>query len=71
MGSPFTALLNQTLMNNVVQRFLDRCYKRNYISFPIRVHELLQKQDTKIFNTVTTSDDHPLAVIITKKRGNL
>ena len=53
---------------NVVQRFLDRCYKRNYISFPIRVHELLQKQDTKIFNTVTTSDDHPLAVIITKKK---
>ena len=52
----------------VVQRFLDGCYKRNYISFPIRVHELLQKQDTKIFNTVTTSNDHPLAVIIPKKK---
>ena len=33
----------------IVQRFLDRCHKRNYISFLIRVHELLQKQDTKIF----------------------
>ena len=27
----------------VVQHFLDRCHKRNYISFPIRVHKLLQK----------------------------
>jgi hypothetical protein len=52
----------------VVQRFLDRCYKRSYMSFPIRVLELLQKQDTKIFNTVTTSDDHPLTVIIPKKK---
>ena len=43
----------------VVQRFLDRCHKRNYISFPIRVHELLQKQDTKIFNTVP-----PLMIIL-------
>ena len=52
----------------VVQRFLDGCHKRNYISFPIRVHKLLQKQNTKIFNTLTTSDDHPLAVIIPKKK---
>ena len=55
----------------VIQHFLDRCYKRSYISYPITVLELLQKQDTKIFNTVTTSDDHPLAVIIPKKKKYL
>ena len=67
-GLSITALLNQTL--RLYSVFLDRCYKRNYISFPIRIHELLQKQDTQIFNTVTTFDDHPLAVIIPMKRGN-
>ena len=49
-------------------KVLDIYRSSNYISFPIRVHELLQKQDTKIFSTVTTSDDHPLAVIIPKRK---
>jgi hypothetical protein len=28
-------------------------------SFPIRVYDLLQKQDTKMFNNDSASDDHP------------
>ena len=31
----------------VIQKFLDRCYKRHYISKKIDVRELLQKTDIK------------------------
>ena len=52
----------------IVQRFLDRCYKRSYVSLPVRVHDLLQKQDIKIFKKVSASGDHPLTQIIPKKK---
>ena len=34
----------------VIQKFLDRCYERHYISEKIDVRELLQKTDIKLYN---------------------
>ena len=32
-----------------IQNFLDRCYKSRFISYPILINDLLNKQDCKIF----------------------
>ena len=34
---------------NTIQRFLDRCYRRNYITEPVNVYDLLEKQDKSSF----------------------
>ena len=68
MGSPFTALLNQTLrLHSVfwidVTNVIISHFRSEYMSY--------YKSRTQKSLTVMTSDDHPLAVIIPKKkRGN-
>ena len=53
---------------SIVQRFLDRCHKRRYISKHYCIFELLQKQDLRIFKRVTSLENHPLNHIIPKKK---
>ena len=53
-----------------IQCFLERCYKRRYISKEISVHELLENQDQKLFSQVEKTQDHPLKSILPKKKIN-
>lgn len=48
----------------IVQRFLDRCYKRRYTSQSFSIYELLKKHDLRICNRVTALDNHPLHRVI-------
>ena len=43
-----------------IQRFLDRCKKRRYISYGIDIHDLLEKQDKNIRTKVMGLGGHPL-----------
>ena len=52
-----TVLLMQSL---TVQCFLDRCHKRRYISKAVKIYDLLEKQDRKIFDKVKQQEKHPL-----------
>ena len=45
---------------NTVQKFLTRCYKRNYISHPVNVSELVEKPDIAIANRIFKQPSHPL-----------
>lgn len=40
---------SSTVELGTVQRFLDRCYRRNYISQPVHIRNILEKQDRNIF----------------------
>ena len=48
----------------VVQNFLDRCYKRRFISFPVSIKNLLIKQDRNILKKLRSTNCHPLKYII-------
>ena len=48
----------------VVQKFLDRCHKRGFISFPVFIKNLLNKQDRNILKKLKSTDCHPLKDII-------
>ena len=39
---------------NIIQDFLDRCRKRRFISYPISIHELLDKQDRRLFKKINS-----------------
>ena len=43
-----------------VQDFLDRYYKRRYISARLNIRALLEKQDQKLFSKIFKSSIHPL-----------
>ena len=43
-----------------LQQFLDRCFKRRYISKPLSIKQLLEKQDKNIFKKVACQTNHPL-----------
>ena len=43
-----------------VQDFLDRCYKRRYISARLNIRALLEKQDRKLFSKMFKLSIHPL-----------
>ena len=45
---------------NTVQTFLTRCYKRNYISHPVTVSELVEKSDLAIADRICKQSSHPL-----------
>ena len=45
---------------NTVQKFLARCYKRNYISHPVNVSELVVKSDLAIAKRICKQPSHPL-----------
>ena len=47
-----------------IQSFLDRCHKRRFISFPVFIKKLLNKQDRNILKKVISTDCHPLKEII-------
>ena len=48
----------------VIQNFLDRCHKRRFISFPVSIKNLLNKQDRSILKKLILTDCHPLKDII-------
>ena len=45
---------------STVQGFLDRCFKRQFCSKHIDVHNLLETQDRNIFKKVSNIVNHPL-----------
>ena len=48
----------------VKQNCLDRCHERLFISFPVFIKNLLNKQDRNILKKVISTDCHPLKDII-------
>ncbi|XP_028404016.1 uncharacterized protein LOC114526631 [Dendronephthya gigantea] len=52
----------------VVQKFLDRCFKRRYVSHCINLRELLEANDKKLYNKYTSMIEHPLSKILPKKK---
>ena len=44
----------------VIQKFLDRCHKRHYISEKVDVRELLQNADLKLYNKRVLDKEQPL-----------
>ena len=56
---------------NVLQQFLDRCYKLRFISTQLNIRSLLQKQDKAIFQKGKQHDNHPLKVCLPQEKNNL
>ena len=56
---------------NVLEQFLDRCYKLCFISTQLNNRSLLQKQDKAIFKKVKQRDNHPLKVCLPQEKNNL
>ena len=56
---------------NVLQQFLDRCYKLRFISTQLNIRSLLQKQDKAIFQKAKQHDNHPLKVCLPQEKNNL
>ena len=56
---------------NVLQQFLDRCYKLCFISTQLNIRSLLQKRDKVIFKKVKQRDNHPLKVCVPQEKNNL
>ena len=54
---------------NIIQNFLDGCHKRRFISYPISIKDLLNKQDCKIFKKVISVENHRLGPYIPSKRN--
>ena len=48
----------------VIQNFLDRCRKNCFISFPVFIKNLLNKQDQNILKKLISTDCHPLKDIV-------
>ena len=45
---------------NIIQLFLDRCYKHRFVPSPVSIKDLLYKQDYKILKAITSVDNHSL-----------
>ena len=43
-----------------VLNFLQRCYKRKYISYQINIYDVLGKADRALFNKISSMPGHPL-----------
>ena len=56
---------------NVLQQFLDRCYKLRFISTQLNIRSLLQKQDKAIFQKAKQRVNHPLKVCLPHEKKNL
>ena len=48
--------------------FLNACQAGYFISYPVPIKELLQKQEAKIFKKIISTDNHPLAPYIPSKK---
>ena len=51
---------------NVIQSFLNRCYKRNYTSKLFNIHELLEQFDKRLFHKIRVNVSHPLHPLLPK-----
>ena len=51
---------------NTVQNFLNRCYKRHYISVPLNAKDIMYTQDKKLFSKARALTYHPLNEILPK-----
>ena len=51
---------------NVIQRFLDRCHNRHFISLPVSIFNLLEQQDNSAFKRVI--NNHMLGAIIPNEK---
>ena len=54
---------------NIIQHFLSRCHKHQFVSFPVSVKDLLCKQDCKILKAIASVDNHSLG-LPPKKENN-
>jgi hypothetical protein len=52
----------------VVQAFLDRCFKRHYVSYYINIRELLEVNDKTLYNKCISDIEHPLKEILPEKK---
>ena len=50
------------------QNFLDRCFKRKYVSKRIDIHQFLEKENKRISNKVSSMHFHPLRPLIPKAK---
>ena len=53
---------------NTVQNFLNRCYKRRYISVPLNVKDIMHMQDKNLFSGARAPSHHPLNKILPKPK---
>ena len=49
-----------------VQNFLQRCYKRKYISYQINIYDVLEKADRALFSKISSMPGHPLYPFLLK-----
>ena len=45
---------------NVIQSFLNRCFRRHYTSKLFNIHELLEQFDKRLFHKIRVNACHPL-----------
>ena len=55
----------------VVQAFLDRCFRRHYVSYYINIRELLEVNDKKLYNKCISDIEHPLIQVFLSLLGHL
>ena len=48
----------------LIQNFLERCFKRRYVSCKLNIRELLEKADRRIFKKRSSDAGHPLNNIL-------
>ena len=53
---------------NIIQRFLDRCHRRRFVSFPVSIKDILHRQDCKILKANISVDNHPPSFISPPKK---
>ena len=53
---------------NTVQNFLNRCYKRRYISVPLNVKDIMHMHNKKLFIGARALSHHPLNEILPKPK---
>ena len=53
---------------NTIQRFLDRCYKRKYMTEPVSIHAMLERKDKNILETSKTKGSF-LNKFLSRKKG--
>ncbi|EDO33102.1 predicted protein [Nematostella vectensis] len=51
-----------------IQNFLERCFKRKYISNIVNIRKLLEEADKKIYRTRLDQPEYPLSKILPKKK---
>ena len=53
---------------SLVRRFLKRCHKWHFISYPVDIFSLLEKQDRSVLSKSISIDVHPLTWIIPERK---